>query len=530
MQDVREDSKRWTHTGDAVVATAHALASRAGASMLARGGNAIDAAVAASFALAVCEPGGSGLGGMAVAVVHLAQQGRTFTVEGSCVAPRRATPIAVASSRRYRGYRAVAVPRHVAVMRHLLETYGTVSLSDVLGPAIELADDGYAITPMQNELMHKYRRALFKHSARNLLLDAQGVPLAVGTQLRQPVLASTLRQLASRGLDDFFEGEIARRIDADMAAHDGFVRADDLKDAAFVQEGDVLRGMLFDREVCTLGPPGGGVALVEMSGLASALGPEVVHLDTPDGVVRTAAIIRKARLDRTTLRLRTGAESLGDAAELLEPEYLQQAATRIEEDLHTGETSHLCVVDARGNAVSMTQSIERTFGSAEVSADLGFLYNGFLRAFKVQNKKHPHYLRPGKVARSNATPTLVMRGGKVQAVVGATGSERSVSAVFCTLLRLARGSAFHAVHGPRLHATPEGKVLIESERFDPASLDALTRHGFALEDMGPYAFQAGGLQLVARTDDGQYCGVADPRRDGAAVGVPEPLVGPGQKD
>jgi gamma-glutamyltranspeptidase/glutathione hydrolase len=173
-------------------------------------------------------------------------------------------------------------------------------------------------------------------------------------------------------------------------------------------------------------------------------------------------------------------------------------------------------MDSQGNAVAMTQSIERSFGSCEITPELGFLYNGFLRSFKVVNQRHPHYLRPGAPARSNAAPTLVLRQGKPWAALGSTGSERLASGIFQVLLRLGRQGPFEAVHAPRLHATPEELVLLEADRFPAACLEALERHGFSLERLEPYSFRMGGLQLVVREDEA-FRGVGEPRRDGAAA-------------
>lgn len=193
----------------------------------------------------------------------------------------------------------------------------------------------------------------------------------------------------------------------------------------------------------------------------------LIHLAASNRTFTLAGIIRKARRDRQHYRLRTGAEEAGEAAELLSPQYARTAAQgmryRIAEG---GETSHVSVVDRQGNSVSMTQSIERSYRSGELCPELGFLYNGFLRAFKVENRRHSHYLRPGAPARSSASPTIALRGGCPWAVLGSTGSERATSGIFQTLVRLSAGKTpFDAVHGPRLHCTPEGEVLLEKERF-----------------------------------------------------------------
>jgi gamma-glutamyltranspeptidase/glutathione hydrolase len=163
----------------------------------------------------------------------------------------------------------------------------------------------------------------------------------------------------------------------------------------------------------------------------------------------------------------------------------------------------------------MTQSLERSFGSAVLNPELGFLYNGYLRTFKVRNSAHPHFLRPGAPARSNAVPTLLFEDGRPWAAIGNTGSERLASGIVQVLMRLRRQTPFQAVLAPRLHCTPEGLVLLEAERFPRECLQALTANGYELKHLAPFSFKVGGLQLIVRQGE-KLCGVAEPRRDGAA--------------
>lgn len=510
-----------------VVATAHYLATAAGVRALERGGNAVDAAVTAALALGVCEPAGSGLGGMAMMLVHLAGSRRTFAISGACRAPLGATPDAVGSSDRYRGYRAVAVPTHLSVLRYVLKRYGSMKPAAVLEPAIELADAGFPLTALQQRNLTDYTEPLRRGNAAALFLDRDGAPYPKGSVFRQPVLAKTLRRLVSAGLEDFYLGDISTAICRDMTANGGFVDREDLRAALEVQESLPLTVSFAGQEVATLGPPAGGLALLQMLRMASFLSSEERDMSSGEGVARVAAIIGRARKDRKKFRLRTLADAPGDAIELLADDYarramlaaLDNATPRDDPTPGTnapGETSHLSVMDAAGNVVSLTQSIERSFGAAVATPSLGFLYNGYLRAFKVENQKHPHYLRPGAPARSNAAPTIVLRDGRAHACVGSTGSERMTSGIFEVLLRLANGSApFDAVHAPRLHCTPERKVIWEEDRFPRGHRDALLRHGFTVEAIEPYSFKMGGLQLAVR-QDGQCVGVAEPRRDGAA--------------
>ena len=140
-------------------------------------------------------------------------------------------------------------------------------------------------------------------------------------------------------------------------------------------------------------------------------------------------------------------------------------------------------MDRHKNVVSLTQSLERCFGSKMASEKLGFVYNGYMKGFKIQNKSHPHYLKPGAVARSNAAPTILLNGNQPYVAIGSTGSERMLSGIFETLVRLRSQSPFHSVAAPRLHCTPEGQVFLEAERFSEQALTALIKQGFELTSL-----------------------------------------------
>lgn len=516
----RADASAWSaRSADGVVATAHYRATEAGAHILAKGGNAVDAAAAASFALGVAEPAGSGLGGMAMMMIHLAESGRTLILDGPCRAPNGATPEAVAAAPRKHGHKAVALPTQPAVIAYALRNFGTLSETQVLAPAIRLADDGVAMTPMAAHHVHDYLNAIRRGSAARFLLNADGSVPEVGEVVRQPVLARTLRRLAKAGLEDFYQGEIAARITADMKTNGGFISAEDLADIPWPRELDPVRGTFGEWAVCSLPPPGGGVTLLEMLHLFEELAGDHFDPDSPRGARLFAAVIRRAREDRRRFRL---GHYRGTPMEALAGrDYARTAAGELREVLGEtrgeGETSHLCVMDRWGNVVSMTQSIERSFGSKEAGAELGFLYNGYMKGFKIEAKRHPHYLRPGAVARSNASPTIAFHQGRPKLAIGSTGSERMLSGIFQVMARLRTQSPFDAVAAPRLHCTPEGEVMLEADRFSAEALAALEGDGYRLTRLDPWSFSMGGLQLAV-FDGQRYCGVAEPRRDGAAHG------------
>jgi gamma-glutamyltranspeptidase / glutathione hydrolase len=523
-RDRRGEARAWSAASDrGVVVSAHYRATEAGARTLAAGGNAIDAAVATSLALGVVEPAGSGLGGMGMMMVHLASTGRTFIIEGACRAPSGATPEEVAPHPRKAGFKAVAVPMLPSVLGHALMRYGSMSLSEVLSPAIELATEGHLITAFEHEHTLGHMRGLGHAATAEVFLPHAGRPLPIGARHHQPALAWTLKRLATEGFGDFYHGEIARRIARDMEAHGGFVCLEDLSLVDEPTERVPMSGFFGDMQIMAVPPPGGGASLVEALHLHDRLSARYADPDHPDGILRLAAIIRRTRLDRRRFRHTLGSDGL--LPELASVVYADRTAVELAVALANpgahGETSHVSILDQEGNAVALTQSIERSFGAKVLTPDLGFLYNGYMKGFKIEDERHPHYLRSGAVARSNAAPTLLLKNGRPVIAIGSTGSERMISGIFMVLARLERQTPFEAVAAPRMHVSPEGDLFLEAGRATPAVLSAITRAGYRLIEWEPWAFQAGGLHLAVR-DGERFVGVADPRRDGAAAG-PEGL-------
>jgi gamma-glutamyltranspeptidase/glutathione hydrolase len=384
-EGVRNDPSFWTGTSKAgIVTTAHYCATGAGVEVLEAGGNAVDASVAASLALGVAEPAGSGLGGMAMMMIHRASGNRTFALEGPCRAPLRATPEEAAQASRRLGYKAIAVPTNPAVLDYALNKYGTMSIDKLIEPAVKLAEEGYPITPLRYRITQEYLASLAKTNAAYFMLSPDKKPFPPGTIFRQPALARTLRRLGQAGLQDFYTGEIGKRIIEDITLNGGFITAEDFTSIPYPGEKEPLTAPFGDWTVHTLAPPGGGTTLIQMLNLFSELAYNDFNPDTPEAAVLFSALIRRARLDRRKYRPCRPEFVQKDAPDLANPLYAKAIAEELRPDFTgSGETSHLCVMDQYGNVVSLTQSIERSFGAKVVTKDLGFLYNGFMKGFKV---------------------------------------------------------------------------------------------------------------------------------------------------
>ena len=504
-----------------MVATAHAGATTAGVVTLEAGGNAVDAAVAAALALGVCEPAASGLGGQTMMLVHLASEDRTFALDGSSRAPNLATTGAFDNFRRERrrGHRATTVPSSPAVYDYAVGRYGRLSAAEVLQPAIRIATDGYTVSGLQERLTRRELKYLRASPGSAALFLRQGrLPHRAGTTFRQPTLAGTLGRLAAAGLEDFYLGETAARIVADMESNGGFIRADDLAQIPQPVERDTLTGLFGSSRVHTMPPPGAGRTLIEMMNIHQALPADLRDPDSPEGAVLLAETIRQASRDRQDRPFDPALYPQVDQKQMLSRRHARDLAAEMVRTLGgAGETTHLSVMDGEGNAVALTQSIENVYGACAASPELGFLYNNYLSAFEHQDIAHPYYLRPNAVPWASVAPTLLLRDGRCHLAIGSPGSERIAPSILQVLIRLRRSSPAAAVAAPRLHCSLDGVVSLEAPRFGREIAEALEQQGFELDRREAYAFYLGCVQLVLRRD-GEFIGVADPRRDGVAAG------------
>jgi gamma-glutamyltranspeptidase/glutathione hydrolase len=497
-----------------VVSTQHFAATEAGVRLLAQGGNAIDAAVAAAWALGVCEPAASGLGGQTFLIIRTAKPRRTVTLDGSSFAPHRAIPGTSTAADRRRGYRAATVPSTPRTLDYARGQFGTLSNSDVLQPAIELAQHGFEVTELFHRLTRRARHALNQGTAGTFFLKPDGRSYRPGERLKQPVLARTLQRLSEHGVDDFYTGDIACAIERDMMTHDGLIRLDDL---AQVQPPIVRKPVscwFGNLRVRTMPPPGAGRTLVEMLNILSCLPRKYRRLDSPESALMLARVMQQAYRDRHDRPFDPEYYAQVSDRKMLSEDYARSMAQRIRS---RGETTHVSVMDRFGNVVGLTQSIERVYGSCCASSELGFLYNNYMMAFEHEDIGHPYYLRPAAAPWASVAPTIVFRDQQPWLVIGSPGSERITAAILQVLLRLQSQSPLEAVDAPRLYCNYAGRVSLEASRMRDDIPPLLRQHGFEVDMRDPYSFYMGCVQLVLR-DGSEYLGVADPRRDGAAGG------------
>ena len=518
-----------------MVASGFPDATNAGARILAEGGNAVDAACAVGFALGVCEPQASGLGGQTVAVAHI--DGETFSLDGSSRVPSLAHLDRIERKRDMRiGYQATTVPSTPATLNWLHSRYGRLPWRTILEPSIEIARQGYAITPLQQQLQEReldHFNSVPSRSAARYFLKNGETPYQAGDLFRQSDLADLLELIAGSGVEAFYQGDVAEQIDRDMREHDGFLRAEDLALIPWPIVRRALRRRYRGVTLATMPPPGAGRILLLVMMMLNHLKSSALEEFSPETYHFFAEALRKSFLRRMGRPFDPNSYQQVRNKTLLSRVYARGLADSIRDDVDPtlptidpdidefGETTHFSTMDSDGNAVAVTQSIELVYGSKAAASGLGFLYNNYLSALETDEPSHPYYLRPGAVPWSTAAPTIVFREREPWIALGSPGSERIFSSLAQVLSRIVDGSASldQAIDAPRLHCSIGGKVSLEAERFDPAAIDRLKDAGYQVDPHDAYAFYLGCVQAVLRRQSGEgFQGSADPRRDGSAAG------------
>jgi gamma-glutamyltranspeptidase / glutathione hydrolase len=492
-----------------MVVAEHPRGADVGAAILERGGNAIDAAVATAFAMTVVEPFMSTIAGSGTMLVHLAKRGETVCIDFNGVAPLRAHETMytvtggvsdalfpwpkVEGEANVFGHRSVAVPGSVAGLALALERYGTMTLADVLAPAIEIATTG---------IVHDWYLAL-KHA--HYIEELSAMPQAAETYLRHgrsiyrppsmqpgdlvkyPDLARTLALIAREGPSAFYRGAIAQAISEEMAPHGRHITTEDL--AAYeVRVGPALRGRYRDLDLALSPGATGGTTALEMLNILAEFPAAKAGWNTIDGLHLRAMASKRAFQDRF--------EHLGDAAlvkapweRLVSREHARAVAAEIRRQKAAPRrrgpgagvdcTTHVGAVDRHRNMVSLTNTAVSLWGSRVVVKGTGILLNNGMIWFDPEPGK-ANSIAPGKRALVNMVPALAFKGGRPYLTVGAPGGRAIVSAIPQVIANVVdgRGSLQAAVEAPRLHS--EGGDVLVSTRVGTAALEGLARRGHSV--------------------------------------------------
>lgn len=523
------------------VATVHPLATRAGMQVLADGGNAVDAAVAAALTLGVVDGHNSGLGGGNFALVRWAD-GRVQALDGRERAPALARPDMYlqdgqANSDLSRtGALAVGVPGSLLVYDHLLRKGGTKTLAPLLRDAADLAEAGFPLNQISVDRMRMAATKIRQFPATAAaLLDLYGQPWPVGHVFRQPDLAATYRAIAEHGVDWFYLGDYAKAVDAWMRANGGLLRAQDFADYHMALRQPLVteyRGYT----VYGFPPPSsGGLHVAQMLTMLEDF--DVAGLDAADRAMLLAEVMKRAFADR--------AHWLGDPdfspvpLGLVDAGYLQQRAATIDlarasTDIEPGQppkadselfraiqgthTTHIAAADARGNWVAITTTVNTSWGSGVMIPGTGLILNNQMDDFSIQPGvpnafglvgSEANNVQPGKRPLSSMSPTIVLKDDKPVLTLGAAGGPTIISQVVQALVNvLDLGmDAEAALAAPRLHHQWRPPLLFVDPALDPAIREALVARGQTVKN-APFS---GSSQMIRVNAAGDFEAASEPR-------------------
>ena len=549
------------HAKHAMVASVQIDASRAGAEIMKQGGNAVDAAVATGFALAVTHSAAGNLGGGGFMLIRMAN-GETHFLDYREKAPAKATHDMylddkgnVLPDASLVGYKASGVPGSVAGMVYAEKHFGKLTLQQVIAPALRLARDGFPLSYEDAEGFQDENLAKFPESRR--IFQRNGKFYEAGEIFRQPELAKTLERIAANP-DDFYKGEMAQQIAADMTKGGGLITAKDL--AAYeVKDRPVIRGTYRGYEVLSAPPPSsGGVALVETLNILEGFDLAKLGNRSAASMHYTLEAYRRAFFDRS--------EFLGDpdfakipVAQLVDKRYGvawretidPKRATRSSDlkrpaifanldryaELHgqtaniteSTQTTHYSVVDGAGDAVAVTTTLNGGFGSYVTVEGLGFLLNNEMDDFSSKPGVPNQYglvqgeanaIGPGKRPLSAMTPTIVLKDGKLFMVLGSPGGPRIITTVANILMGVTDYgmNIQQAVNAPRFHNQwlPDEEILEEGISLDTVRILKQMGHNVVQRDDDHY--WSDGECILIDPKSGERLGASDGRNNGHAVG------------
>jgi gamma-glutamyltranspeptidase/glutathione hydrolase len=530
-----------TVSDSGMVVSQNETASKIGASMLARGGNAVDAAVATAFALAVLLPRAGNIGGDGFMLVHLAKGDRTIAIDYRGVAPKAAKldmfvePDGKLKKDAQRGYRAPAVPGTVAGLYLAQTRYGVLKWAEVIQPAIDLATNGVPLSHDEAWVLKWGKdRLQASEEGRATFFKPGGALYTAGEVLKQPDLAWTLRQIQAGGADAFYRGAVAQKIVSDMAAHGGLIAAEDLADYRPVERAPLV-GRYRGLPVYTMPPASaGGVTLIEMLNILETWDLKATGLGSAAELHLLAETLKLGTADRYAHLGDTGFVKVplkGLTSKAYAAELAKQISTERSipgRDLKAGDpipyespnTTHFSVADKEGNAVSNTFTLGADFGSGVAVAGAGFILNNQMDNFSYAQAQKaeaagqplpPNAMLPGKRMLSTMMPTMVFKDGKPWLITGSPGGSTIIGTVLQVVVDVVDFglNVGEAAHQPRINQLRGDELEVEPN-FNPdtvAKLQALGHKVKTGETMG----SAQSILIEGAT----FYGGADPRRPGA---------------
>lgn len=529
-----------------MVASEQGLATQVGLDILKQGGNAIDAAVAVGFALAVVLPNAGNIGGGGFMVLHDDKTGKDVAIDFREIAPAKASRDMyldnqgnVIDGKSLFTHDASGVPGTVAGMEYALKKWGTMPLSKVLEPAIKLADKGFIVSDVLAQTLKEEKSTLGKWSSSKAIFFKNGEPLKSGDLLVQKDLAKSLRLIAKQGAKAFYQGEIATKIAKEMQSHGGTMTLEDLKAYKVVERQPII-GDYRGYKVVTMPPPSsGGVHLIEILNMLEHYPIKEDGVNSAKNIHHMAESMKLAYADRS--------EYLGDPdfvkipiTGLTSKAYANERVKTIDDNkarlssnikpgkpqpYESDQTTHFSVMDKAGNAAAVTYTLNLNFGSGIVAEGTGILLNNEMDDFSVKPGVPNAFGLVGGTANaieakkrplSSMTPTIVMKNNKPWLVTGSPGGARIITTVLQSVVNTIdhEMNPAEAIITPRVHHQWLPDELRVEEGISPDTIKLLQDKGHKVVTKAPM----GRIQIIQADDSGFY-GYSDPRNpDGKTLG------------
>ena len=524
------------------VSSGSVYASQAGLEILQAGGNAVDAAVATAFAVGVCEPNLSGIGGCGMMNIYLADNHEYEILEYMETVPVAVEPGWYNPETDSATAKNAAVPGQVAGLLTALEKYGTMTPEEVMAPAIKLAREGFPIEErLANAIMDSFDMISANEEAAAIYTN-DGLPYATGDLFKNEPLADTLEAIAKGGIEEFYTGELAQKMVDGLQANGSLMAMEDLATYT-VAEREPIRTEYYGYEVVTVPPPSnGGDWLLEMLNIMeekdiSQYDPSTLEYQyifneaCRIGLVDSYTYIGDPAFYDLPVEEMISDEFAAERAALIDMDNMQAMesvplsdlpVTKLEPTAEESQhTTHIAVIDQYGNIVSTTNTLGNGWGCKFMAPGLGFFYNSHIGNLDHENPDSPDYVMPGKRVRSTISPSLVLQDGNPIMAVGSPGSLAIPPAVATIInnVLLYGMNVQQAINEPRAMAINRSgmdspaRVSIEQPRFDPDLVAQMEGIGYEMKDVGEYNMAVGGIAAIyLDRDNGIFYAGADPRR------------------
>lgn len=527
-----------------MVVSSHALASQVGVDVMRSGGNAIDAAIATGLALAVVHPSAGNIGGGGFMLV-MRTDGTVTSFdfrEKAPLAAREDMFAGAGKTNHHEGYKSVGVPGTIAGFALARDRFGTKSWRELSAPAVKLAEDGFVLSPALAGAISNLKADWQKSPASGKVFSHRdGSTFKAGEKWRQPELAKTLRRIQKNGRAGFYSGETARAIAADMRAHGGLITEADL--AAYeARERKPIHGTYRGFDIYSMPPPSsGGAAIVEMLNMLESDNLKNLDHNSSAYLHLLAETMRRAFADRAKylgdpdfnpnipIEMLTSKTHATPLRKTIQPDRVSPSIAAIfAEPYESAETTHYSVLDAEGNAVVVTYTLEFSYGSRIVADGLGFLYNNEMGDFNPEPGRTdetgtigtpPNLVAAGKRMLSSMSPTIVAKNGKPVLLIGSPGGRTIINTVLQVILNVIdhNMNIADAIAAGRIHHQwlPD-QLQLEKDKFSNDTKTELAKFGHKVVEVGRMG-EAMGISINPATNERR--GAADPRSpDGKAVG------------